>query len=195
MKTNIRTLHGIWNDGYALDKHVLSSSFAGYNEYGHAQFDTERSEAGESVYRLKYRQDWGQVDVLAGAVHEHIVPLLPTIGLIVPMPPSNVRAKQPVYEVARALANRMKLTSFENIVTKATSVTGKSLKNLATKEEKVMELSGRFSINDGIGGEGRWNAILFDDLFDSGASMEAATAALRTYKKIDGVYAVALTWK
>jgi len=195
MKINIRRLSGNWNDGYALDKHVLSSSFAGHNEHGYAKFDTERSQAGESVYQLKYRQDWGQTDILATAVHEHIVPLLPAIGLIVPMPPSNIRARQPVYEIAAALAKRMQLTSFENIIAKAASTTGQSLKNLATKQEKMAELSGRFSINDGIGSDGRWNALLLDDLFDSGASMEAATTALRSYEKIDGVYAVALTWK
>jgi hypothetical protein len=39
------------------------------------------------------------------------------------------------------------------------------------------------------------HALLLDDLFDTGASMEAASAKLKTYSKINNVYAVALTWK
>jgi predicted amidophosphoribosyltransferase len=100
-----------------------------------------------------------------------------------------------VTDVALELAKLMKLNIFENIIIKAPSTTGQSLKNLGSKEQKAAELAGRFSINDGIGGEGSWNALLLDDLFDSGASMEAATNALRLYPKIKGVYVAALTWK
>jgi hypothetical protein len=33
----------------------------GYDEYGHPRFDTVRTEAGELLYRLKYK---GQMDAL-----------------------------------------------------------------------------------------------------------------------------------
>ncbi len=35
--------------------HTISSTFLGYNEYGHAQYDTTRSTLGELLYQLKYR--------------------------------------------------------------------------------------------------------------------------------------------
>ncbi len=57
-----------------------------------------------------------------------------------------------------------------------------ALKNLAGKEAKVEALKDRFTIQDGIEPQGCWNALLVDDLFDTGASMEAACAKLRTYQ-------------
>lgn len=39
------------------------------------------------------------------------------------------------------------------------------------------------------------DALVLDDLFDSGASMKAACSVLRTYAKIDKIFVAALTWK
>lgn len=195
MKVQLKQLQGNWDNGYALDKHMVSSTFIGYNEAGHPQFDNQRTEAGEAVYRLKYKDDWDKSGLLAAAVVEHICPLLPTIGLVVPMPASQARTKQPVNEVADAIAKSIGVTSFDSLIAKAPSATGQKLKDLQTRAEKDAELAGKFSIVDAISGDGKWNVLLVDDLFDSGASMTAATAALKTYNKINGVYVVALTWK
>ncbi|MGO6677318.1 ComF family protein [Rhizobium leguminosarum] len=195
MKVAVKNLSGPWSGGYALDKHKISSTFTGYNEYGHATFATLRTDAGEAVFRLKYRSDWTQAGLLAAAVYEHIVPKFPQIGLVIPMPASQTRARQPVDAVGEELAKLMNVNSVAGIIVKAPSTTGNKLKDLGTKQEKDAELAGRFSINDAIAAQGKWNALLIDDLFDSGASMEAATIALKTYSKIAGVYVAALTWK
>ncbi|MBY3474083.1 ComF family protein [Rhizobium laguerreae] len=195
MNIKLKKISGSWDDGYALDKHMLSSTFIGYSESGRPLFDNKRTESGEAVYRLKYKSDWSQSAILASAINQYIVPHFPAIGLIIPMPPSQVRGKQPVDAVAEELAELMGVNWFDKIIIKSPSITNKKLKDLGTREEKDAELAGRFSINDAITSEGKWNALLVDDLFDSGASMEAATNALRTYKKIDGIYVAALTWK
>ncbi len=196
MEVNLRRLSGIWDDGYALDKHMKSSTFVGYDpSNGHPRFDNIRTAAGEAVYQLKYQQNWGEAKKLAEAVFEEIVPKLPKIGLIIPMPASTSRQRQPVDEVASELALLMEVNSFDNIIVKAASTSGVALKNLSTKAEKEAELEGRFSINDPISQQGKWNVLLLDDLFDTGASMEAAAKALRTYPKIDKIYIAALTWK
>lgn len=196
MKVNLKKIEGNWSDGYALDKHMLRSTFLGHDEYGHPRFDNLRTDAGEAVYQLKYRQDWDQVQPLADAIVEHIVPIIGPVGLVVPVPASKTRAKQPVYAVAQAIASKIKVNSFDGIVVKAPAE-GQivALKDLSTKDEKVACLAGRFTINDQIAGNGRWNALVVDDLFHSGASMEAVCAALHTYDKINNIFVATMTWK
>ena len=85
---------------------------------------------------------------------------------------------------------------FENILVKAAeSGGGQQLKDMTDKEQKKAALVGRFTINDNISNTRSWNVLLLDDLFDTGASMEVACAALRTYAKIKNIYVAALTWK
>lgn len=189
-------ISGNWVSGVVLDKHTVKSVPTGYNNFGHMQFDTTRTEVGEALFQLKNRNDWDQIEPLADELRRTAFPLFSNIELIVPVPPSKTRAKQPVYELAKALAGKTGLTSFENIIHKSPDVVGApQLKDLSSKEEKSAALAGRFSISDQINGDGKWNALIIDDLFDSGASMEAVCAALLTYRKIGKIYVTALTWK
>lgn len=196
MQVQVRKLEGSWDLGYALHKHTLSSVYLGDNEYGHARFDTTRSEPGEALYQLKYRGDWDQVKPLAVQIKTSLLPLFGKIGLIIPMPASTTRARQPVDEIANELGRLTDTPVFDNIVVKAPAPQGgPQLKNLHGRDEKEAALQGRFSINPAITNEGCWNALLLDDLFDTGATMDAVCKTLRTYKKIDRVYAAAITWK
>jgi predicted amidophosphoribosyltransferase len=196
MEVQLKKLEGSWDLGYALHKHTLSSVYLGDDEYGHPRFDTTRSEPGESLYQLKYRGDWDQVKPLAAQVKTSLLPLFGKIGLIIPMPASTVRARQPVNEIATELGRLTDTPVFDNIIVKAPAPQGSpQLKNLHGREEKDAALQGRFSINPAITNEGCWNALLLDDLFDTGATMDAVSKTLRTYKKINQVYAASLTWK
>ena len=196
MQVKVRKLEGSWDLGYALHNHTLSSVYLGDDEYGHPRFDTTRSEPGEALYQLKYRNDWTQVGPLAAQVQTTLLPLFGKIGLIIPMPASTTRARQPVEEIANELGRLTKIPVFDNIVVRAPSAQGSpQLKNLSSREEKDAALQGRFSINPSIAAEGCWNALLLDDLFDTGATMDAVCKTLRTYRKIKGVYAASITWK
>lgn len=62
-----RKILGRWKEGYSLDLHTLSSTFIGYDEYGHSRFDTQRSEIGELLYRLKNKADRGAVPEIVEA--------------------------------------------------------------------------------------------------------------------------------
>lgn len=191
VNVTLKEIHGIWDAGWVLDKHVLSSSCIGHNEWGHPQFDTKRSEAGEASFQLKYRGGWHQVEPLAQALATHIFPKCSDVGFIVPMPASKTRQRQPVTEIAQALGRLVATPVFESLV-KAPG--GAALKDLQGKEAKLQALSDRITVVDHIN-EGRWNVLLVDDLFDSGASMEAASNALRGYRKVNKIYVAALTWK
>jgi predicted amidophosphoribosyltransferase len=196
MEVQVRKLDGSWDLGYALNKHTLSSVFLGNDEYGHPRFDNTRSEPGEALYQLKYRNDWTQVEPLAAQLKTTLLPLLGKIGLIIPMPASTTRARQPVDEIANELGRLTGISVFNNIVVKAPAPQGSpKLKDLHSREEKDAALQGRFSLNPVIENEGHWNALLLDDLFDTGATMDAVCKTLRTYKKINHIYAASITWK
>ena len=194
MQVQVRKLEGSWDLGYAL--HKLSSVYLGDDEYGHPRFDTTRSEPGEALYQLKYRADWKQVQPLAAQVQQSLLPLFGKIGLIIPMPASTARGRQPVNEIANELGKLTKTPVFDDIIVKASAPEGSpQLKNLHGREAKDAALEGRFSINPSITNEGCWNALVLDDLFDTGATMDAVCKTLRTYKKINRVYAASITWK
>lgn len=196
METNLRAIAGNWDAGFVLDKHTLSSTYLGDDQHGHPQFDTKRSEVGEALFQLKYRNDFTRVEPLANELATHIVPRVGTIGLIVPMPATNERARQPVTEIARGLSSRLDVPIFENILIKLPAAAdAPQLKDMTDKDAKIAALKGRFGINPCITNEGHWNVLLVDDLFDTGASMEAATAKLREYSKINKIFVAALTWK
>ena len=193
MQVNIKQIFGAFDHGYALDKHSLYSTPIGENEQGYMQFDTKRTEAGEAVYQLKYRDDQGAVYPLAKAVADHIVPNFPPFGLIVPMPASNPRAVQPVTSVAKALGALLNKPVFDNMLVKVPG--GTSLKNLETRVDKDAALANRITLYPAITTMGRWNALLIDDLYHSGASLDAACRVLRTYAKIAEIYVATLTWR
>lgn len=192
MKVNIKQLYGTFNQGYALDKHSLYSTPLGPNEFGHMQWDTKRTEAGEAVYLLKYKQQRKHILPLAQAILSSIVPQLPQFSMIVPMPASNARVEQPVSAVANALGQLTSKPVFE-LLTKAPG--GPKLKDLYLRSEKDAALKDAITLNRLIRNEGCWNALLIDDLHHSGASLDAACSVLRTYEKIGEIYVATLTWR
>ncbi len=196
MDVQIKELKGSWDLGYALHKHTLSSAYLGDDERGHPRFDTTRSEPGESLFQLKYRSDRSQAGLLAAEVETRLLPLFGEIGFIVPMPASTPRIWQPVNEVAAALSRLTNIPVFDKLVVKAPLPAGSTpLKDLKSREDKEAALAGCLSLNDCITNEGHWNVLLLDDLFDTGATMDAVSQVLRTYGKINRIYAAAITWK
>src|SRR5215469_11741569 len=101
-----KALHGDWKQGFTLDVHTTGSTFVGHNEYGHPEFTTTRSPLGELLYRLKYKRDESVIEEITDTVAEFIKASKISIDAIVPMPPSNVRSRQPVLQVAVALGKK-----------------------------------------------------------------------------------------
>jgi len=190
MDVAVQKIFGAWHAGYVLDKHVKCSEFLGY-EFGHPRFDTVRTEVGESVFQLKYRDDSGQIPLLAETFIENLESKFASVRLTVPVPPSKHRVFQPLIELAKAVANKMDIPIFENVLIKNTETP--QMKDISSIEDKLSKLLESFSINDGIGNDGCWDALIIDDLYSSGSSLNAAARTLKTYSKVKDVYVTAFT--
>lgn len=190
MQINIQRIHGIWDLGYSLDKHTISSTPIGSNEWGHMQFDTVRSEIGEALFKLKYRSDFSQVKIIAAQIKESLSSYFMSTSFVVPMPASKIRERQPVSEIAREVARLMNIPCREDLLIKTTQTP--PMKDIPTQEEKVEKLMSAFTINDQLQA-GSYNILIVDDLYDTGSSLEAATRMCRTCSKINKVFVATAT--
>jgi competence protein ComFC len=184
-------IKGAWRDGFVLDYQILSSTFTGYDGFGHPQFDTVRTELGELLYRLKYRGDRSVTDEIAEAAGEFIQSRgwEPAIALIVPMPALRARSEQPVNILADTLGRRLGIKVEADAVKKVKSTP--QLKDVKDYGERVQLLEGAFSVlTPMIEGQ---SVLLLGDLYQSGATIESVTRALYEQGKARAVFALVLT--
>ncbi len=188
MQLNPRALHGTWDDGRVLDRHVSSSEFIGYNEYGHPQFESTRTELGELLYRLKYRGDQSAVGPIAKAASDFVRSWNPGIDVIVPASPSKSRTVQPLFQIADELGRLLELPVDKTSVrkTKATP----ELKNVDYAQR--VELLKEAHALEGERLRGRC-VLLLDDLYQSGATMNALARLLKESGGASAVFVLALT--
>lgn len=182
-------IKGPWDIGFALDLHTVSSTFLGYDTSGRAQYDTVRSDLGELLYRLKYHGDKKSVSILAGAAADFLREQKIVVEVVVPLPPSKVRAVQPVVLIAQRLASELGIDFAGNALRKVKETP--ELKSMADIAERKSALADAFEA-DPKKLRGR-RVLLLDDLYRSGASMAAASRALRGQGLVSFIAAVALT--
>jgi len=188
MQLNPRPVRGSWDDGRTLDLHIRSSEFVGYNEYGHAQFESTRTELGELLYRLKYKGDQSAIAPIAQAAFDFVCGWNPGIDVIVPTPPSKSRAVQPLFQIADEVGRLLSLPVDKTSVrkTKATP----ELKNV--DHAKRLELLGGAHSIQGEALRGQ-RVLLLDDLYQSGATLNAIARLLKEAGGVSAVFALALT--
>jgi predicted amidophosphoribosyltransferase len=182
-------IEGLWKEGFALDVHTLSSDYLGDDEFGHAIFRTTRSELGELLYRLKYQRDASAVDEIVEVAFAFVRSWNPGAEAIVPVPPTRAtRPHQPVFTLAKALATRLVLPLHSE---------GVRLRKEIPELKDVFDLDARLRLLEGVHEvdptvvAGR-RVLLFDDLFRSGATMNAITKGLRAAGAAE-VFALAIT--
>lgn len=181
-------IDGNWKKGISLDVHTLESHYLGVDEYGHDRWDNIRSEIGELVYQLKYKEN---LSVLP-KILEHIEKIngLETMDYIIPVPPSKNRKLQPVSLIAKKLSKKISVPVLEGIITKRK--TRKELKDVENieKRESLLRDSLEFAQDTDISGK---NILLLDDLYRSGVTLRTITDIL--YKKVGvkDVYVLTMT--
>jgi len=176
VKISPKQIKGNWISGYALDFHTLSSECIGYDEYGHPQFDTKRSEIGELLYRLKYKSDKSVLRIIVDTSVEFLNNKKWPVDLIVPVPPSrSVRRFQPVLAFAKGISNNTGIKLCTDCVVKIKETP--ELKNIYEFKERMEVLKDAYAVaKNEI--EGR-NILLLDDLYRSGATLNMITKALK----------------
>ena len=180
---------GRWHEGYALDYHTLSSVYIGDNEYGHPEFDTKRSEVGELLYWLKNRTDRAVVPEIVEAAATFLGSWNPGVEAIVPVPASRARAFQPVMLLGEALAKQLGLPFAIDWVRKTREIS--ELKNVYDYGERIRLLAGAHEV-DKAKVDGR-RVLLFDDLYRSGATLNAITEGLYDQGGAGEVFALTIT--
>jgi predicted amidophosphoribosyltransferase len=188
---NVRPMQipGRWRAGYVLDYHTFSSTYLGDDEYGHAMFDTKRSEVGELLYRLKYCSDKSALSELVEVAARFVREWNPGVTILIPVPPSRVRAEQPVHFIAEMLGASIGIPVDRNGVTRVKETP--ELKNVYAYDERLRLLDGAHKVEASVV-KGQ-KILLFDDLYRSGATMNAITTALYDEGAVADVYALALT--
>jgi len=164
-RSHPRSLSGPWEKGWALDFH---SRFAGAK--------WQRSPVGELTYRLKYEGDLSAVPVLVEKASTLCVAQaeLASVEALIPVPPSQRRAVDPVGTVADALGDRLGLPVWSSVLVK-TRLTAPQ-KEMHTLAQKQANVAGAFAVNGDVRGR---RLLLLDDLFDSGATLEEVSRVLQ----------------
>lgn len=183
-----RHILGKWQQGFALDLHTLSSVPVGYNEFGHMQFDTKRSAVGELLFRLKFRGDTSVVPELVADSVAFIKRWRPAVDIVVPVPPSGARAVQPVFLLSHGIASQLGIP-LARCVTKMRDTP--QLKNIYDLDERLAVLDGAHTV-DVAATRGK-QVLLVDDLFRSGATMNAITTALFEQGEAAAVFAFTIS--
>jgi predicted amidophosphoribosyltransferase len=182
-------LHGIWTEGFALDRHVVSSTFIGEDAFGHPQYETQRTPIGEALYQFKYRNTYNAL----GKILELAFPFLDKwaavkdVDVILSVPPSKKdRFYQPVQEIAKSIAEYIKKPYSEEILVKTTEEQAKN----QNSDEKQSIIG---SIIQSRPAKYPCKILLIDDLFQSGTTFTECTQVLTKDKLIKAVYVLAIT--
>lgn len=177
MNIEPKIIIGNWTYGWALDQHTIHSTAGSSDSSAHPEFATERTEIGEALYKLKYRNDRSQVEPIAGTVADFIRgrPELSDIKAILAVPPSDTRRSfQPVQAVTTSIGALLSLPAPDDYLLKAKQTM--PLKSITDKRTRRKELEDAFTVLD-LRFANR-HVLLFDDLFRSGETLKAVTAAL-----------------
>ncbi|MGH8604614.1 MAG: ComF family protein [Gammaproteobacteria bacterium] len=183
-------LTGPWDEGFALDSHTVGSQYLGDDAYGFPQFETTRTPIGELLYKLKYGSDKSTVEALCQTAAEFIEGRSWDLNLIVPVPPSRSgRRFQPVPVLAKEIGRLLGWQSCPDCIIKTRETD--ELKAIYDYQKRLDQLTGAYSvITDKVMNQ---NVLIIDDLYRSGATLEAVANVLQNVGRARKVFALTFT--
>jgi len=180
-------IKGNWDKGFVLDMHVLKSTPKSENVYGYMEYDTVRTELGELVFQLKYRNMYNNIHKILDMIKPFLDDFaeLKEVNVVLPVPPSKVRDYQPVEELARTIADYLGI-----------ACTGDVLENISIQQSKDMDKSTKClkgSIVKKLDAKKPHTALLIDDLYCTGNTITECVSALRTDPLLNKIYVLIMT--
>lgn len=187
------TLHpqgikGLWKSGLVLDWHTIDSVCVGENEFGFPIFETTRSEIGELLYQFKYHNNQEALKLLLETACRYLDKAKGKFDVVIPIPPSKP-SRTVTAQIAKGLAKCLNAQYCGDILQKRAST--EELKSVREPERREELLSKAFSISSSNISD--QVVLLVDDLFRSGATLEAATKVVKKQGKAAAVYVFAVT--
>ncbi|ODN30193.1 ComF family protein [Fervidobacterium thailandense] len=178
-------LYGNWTAGVALSVYQIHDP----------RFPQVRSPLGKLLYKLKYEKDISVLDKIAQTVALAVkrLKVYPELDAIVPVPPSKLnREFQPVIELAKRVSEYTGIPLELNYLVKIKKTP--EMKRFKNQSRKLKLLRDSYAVI-GNGLEGK-TVLLFDDIYDTGATLTACTEKLLSEGKVRRVYVltVAKTW-
>ena len=177
-------IYGTWDEGIVLDNHMLRSVFLGYDENGKEKFENTRTEIGELIYRFKYQNDKESLPKIIDLIKDILDKwkLKEKIDIVIPIPPSNkTREYQPVFEIAKKVAEYLGKECKIDVLSKES--------NLQAKDGYT--ISGMIKQNKNI--ENNVNILVIDDLYSTGATLNEVCKVLRKDDHVRKIYCLAMT--
>lgn len=185
---NPTRIFGNWKKGHALDIHTILSKHLGINEFGHDEFDNKRSHLGELLYRLKYQQDRSAASGIVEAAVAFLQRYRNKFDVMVPVPPSGSRRLQPVLILANGIGKALDLPVANCVSAKRPAT---QLKHVGDPEMRMKLLEDLYRV-ERAQTQGK-SVLLFDDLYRSGATMNAVTELLVTEGRAEAVRVFTIT--
>lgn len=174
-------------NGFSLDYHTISSHI---NPDGF--FDTLRTKIGELLYQLKYHGDKSCIqeisNVAASFISTEFKKNPPSV--LIPIPSSSqVRNFQPVIELAKVIEELTQIPVNYNYLIKQRNTP--EIKGIDDNETRKEMLKNAFHVIDK-----RYKGktiLLFDDLYRSGETLNAAAKILKEQGNVGKIYVLTIT--
>lgn len=150
---------------YALDYHMQ-------------QFGSGRTDVGELVFLIKYRNDYQSADELAKRFHDFIVdhPTLLRCDYVVSIPYWGHKVFSLPSHISNSLTKSLKKQHIQTHVFAIREIA--PMKDIESIEEKMANISGAFAVSDGIDLKGK-SVLVIDDVYRSGVTMNEMSRVLK----------------
>lgn len=175
-------LNGIWDEGYAIDKYLRTSTYIGDDAFGQPQFDNSYTEIGKLLHDMKYNGHFNTSREIALLCYDFLNEWLDdkNINSIIPVPATMERVVQPVYAIAEEIAHRLHLPYSQDVLKKTSDI---PVKNMPRENRNL-----KGSVTKLKDAKWKCNILLIDDFYTTGETATECVSVLKEDNLIDKIY-------